>query len=138
VAQIGKICKISNQAVGLTRWIRTGQSNDISIGCNCANSFTLSKYFSLSLTFASAARRDTAIILKLSIECVRGYYLKEPCIRVIEINDDANLYALHEAIQDAVDFERDHPFGFYIANSSSQWAQKHWIRRDEEWKRMET
>ncbi len=81
--------------------------------------------------------KNKAMILKLSIECVRGYYLREPCIRVIEIEDDENLYSLHEAIQDAVDFERDHPFGFYVANSSSPWAQKHWISRDEKWERVE-
>jgi len=85
----------------------------------------------------SSVVKNKAMILKLSIECVRGHYLREPCIRVIEIGDNANLYDLHEAIQDAVDFERDHPFGFYIANSSSPWAQKHWISRDEKWERVE-
>ena len=77
------------------------------------------------------------MILKLSVECVSRYYLREPCIRVIEIHDNASLYDLHEAIQDAVDFERDHPYGFYVANSASPRAEKHWIGRDEEWERAE-
>ena len=86
----------------------------------------------------SSVVKNKAMILKMSIECVRGHYLQEPCIRVIEIDDAANLYALHDAIQDAVDFERDHPFGFYVANSSSPCAQKHWISQEEKWERMET
>ena len=78
------------------------------------------------------------MILKLSIECVRGHYLQESCIRVIEIDENTNLYDLHETIQDAVDFGRDHPFDFYIANSSSPFAQKHWIGQNERWERVET
>ena len=85
----------------------------------------------------SSVAKNKAMILKLSIECVRGHYLQEPCIRVIEIDENTDLYDLHEVIQDAVDFERDHPFGFYLANSSSPWAKKHWISRDEKWERVE-
>jgi hypothetical protein len=33
-----------------------------------------------------------------------------------------SLHDLHEKIQDAVSFGRDHPFEFYLANSSSPWG----------------
>ena len=55
------------------------------------------------------------MILKLRIECVRGRFFKEPCIRVIEIDENMNLLNLHGAIQDAINFGRDHPFEFYLA-----------------------
>ena len=57
------------------------------------------------------------MILTLTIECVFGHDLEDQCIRVIEIEEDASLYELHDAIQEAVEFERDHPFTFYVANS---------------------
>ena len=41
------------------------------------------------------------MILTLTIDCVRGTYLKEQCIRVIEMDEKACLYDLHDAIQDA-------------------------------------
>jgi hypothetical protein len=78
------------------------------------------------------------MILKLRIECVRGWYLKEPCIRVIEINENMDLLDLHEAIQDAINFDRDHPFEFFLANSSSPWAQKHRLTENEEWRHIES
>ncbi len=53
-----------------------------------------------------AAYRDKDMILKLRIECVRGHYLNEPCIRVIEIDENMDLLDLHEAIQDAVHWRR--------------------------------
>ena len=55
------------------------------------------------------------MILKLRIECVRGWYFEEPCIRVIEIDENMDLLDLHEAIQDTINFGRDHPFEFYLA-----------------------
>lgn len=67
------------------------------------------------------------MIITLRIECVSGCYLEDECIRVVEINDTASLDCLHEVIQDAVDFGRDHPFAFYTANSSSPWAQKNYL-----------
>lgn len=73
------------------------------------------------------------MILKLIIECIEGRYWEEPCIRVLEIDEEASLFDLHEAIQKAVSFDRDHLFGFYIANSSSHLAVKHWLRANEGW-----
>jgi hypothetical protein len=77
------------------------------------------------------------MILKLKIECVRGWYFKEACIRVIEIDENMDLLDLHEAIQDAVNFGRDHAFEFYLANSSSPWAQKHRLTENEDWSYIE-
>ena len=50
----------------------------------------------------------------------------------MEFKEDASLYDLHNAIQDAVDFGRDHPFIFYLANS---WrgTKKEWLTAKEEW-----
>ncbi|MBU8848661.1 MAG: plasmid pRiA4b ORF-3 family protein, partial [Desulfobacterales bacterium] len=36
------------------------------------------------------------------------------CIRVIEIESSASFLQMHEAIQDAVDFDNDHLFEFFI------------------------
>jgi hypothetical protein len=74
------------------------------------------------------------MILKLKIECVSGWYLEETCIRVIEIDEDMDLIDLHEVIQDSVKFDRDHPFVFYLANSSSPFAQKQRLTEDDDWK----
>ncbi len=65
--------------------------------------------------------------VKLRIECVQGMYLKEECVRVVAMDDSASLWDLHQVIQDAVSFDRDHPFEFYTANSASPWAEKNFI-----------
>jgi len=77
------------------------------------------------------------MILTLTIECVRGAYLRERCIRVIEIHAKTSLYDLHDAIQDTVKFGRDHPFEFFLANSSSPYAVKKWLTEKEEWEDKE-
>jgi len=48
------------------------------------------------------------------------------------MDDTASLLDLHGMIQDAVSFDRDHPFEFYTANSASPWAEKNWITLAEE------
>jgi hypothetical protein len=78
-----------------------------------------------------------AMVLTLTIDCVSGTYWKEQCIRVIEIDEDASLYDLHDAIQDAVGFGRDHPFEFFLTNSSSPYAVKRWLTEKEEWEDKE-
>jgi len=45
---------------------------------------------------------------------------------------------LHEVIQDAVEFGRDHPFTFYTANSSSPWARMNWLTEEDEWQARES
>lgn len=53
------------------------------------------------------------MIWTLKIDCLWGWYLEDECVRVIEIDSRATLDDLHEAIQDAVEFSKDHPFEFY-------------------------
>ncbi len=55
------------------------------------------------------------MILTLKIECVYGANLRNECIRTIEIDEKASLHQLHKAIQAAVEFDGDHPFGFRVA-----------------------
>jgi hypothetical protein len=74
--------------------------------------------------------------MTLRVECVSRAYLNETCIRVIEIDESASLVALHEAIQDAVDFVREH-YDFFIANSEWPSAERKWLTEEEEWGRIE-
>ena len=71
--------------------------------------------------------------IKLKVECVQGRYLHKTCVRVIALDDSASLWDLHEAIQDAVSFGRDHPFEFYVANSASPRARMDWITLAGDW-----
>jgi hypothetical protein len=77
------------------------------------------------------------MIFTLTIHCVSGAYLRESCTRVIEIDEKACLYDLHDAIQDAVEFGRDHPFEFFLANSSSPYAVRKRLTEKEEWEDRE-
>jgi hypothetical protein len=47
------------------------------------------------------------------MECVRGRYWEEECVRTIEMDSGSSFVDLHDAIQDAVDFDRDHLFEFF-------------------------
>jgi hypothetical protein len=40
--------------------------------------------------------------------------IQSECVRVIEIKSTATFLELHEAIQDAVDFDNDHLFEFFV------------------------
>jgi hypothetical protein len=71
------------------------------------------------------------MILTLTVRCVWGAYLNGDCVRVIEIDDEATLFDLHNAIQDAVAFDRDHPFSFFAANSFT--GVKRWLSDQENW-----
>ena len=73
------------------------------------------------------------MILTLTVECVYGAYRKDVCIRVIEIDETACLYNLHEAIQDAIGFGQDHPFQFFLANRASPFGRREWLTEKEEW-----
>ena len=76
------------------------------------------------------------MIFTLKIQLVWGLGWTEPCVRVIEIDDGASLFGLHDAIQDAVGFDRDHLFHFFLANSESRRAQRRWLseaERYEDW-----
>lgn len=77
------------------------------------------------------------MIIKLKIECVRGWRLKEKCVRIVAMDDAATLLDLHDMIQDAVDFDRDHPFDFYLANSGAYLAERTPVVPDiEDWEEM--
>jgi len=78
------------------------------------------------------------MILTLTIKCVRGAYLKETITRVIEIDEETSLYDLHDSIQDAFDFGRDHPFDFFLANTSSPYAVRKRLTEKEEWEDRES
>jgi len=53
------------------------------------------------------------MIWTLTIECIMGMYQQHDCVRVIEIESEASLLDLHDAIQAAVHFDRDHLFEFF-------------------------
>ena len=48
--------------------------------------------------------------------------IRSECVRVIEIGSKASLLDLHEAIQDAVDFDDDHLFEFYVGRNPNNRA----------------
>ena len=56
-------------------------------------------------------------IWTVKVECLFGAYLKERCIRVIELPEDTTLFGLHMAIQEAVHFDNDHLYEFYAGRS---------------------
>ena len=59
------------------------------------------------------------MIFTLKIEKHIGGYDEEfqECIRIIEIDGDSDLETLHYAIQDSVDFDDDHLYEFFVADS---------------------
>lgn len=59
------------------------------------------------------------MIWTFKIELLLGMYAEDDCVRVIEIDSSSTLEALHYAIQDAVDFDDDHLYEFYISRTES-------------------
>ncbi len=59
------------------------------------------------------------MIITLKLEGAFGSFDEESEIwyRLIEIESNSNLEALHHIIQDAVEFDNDHLYEFFIANS---------------------
>lgn len=55
------------------------------------------------------------MIIELSITLLGGCYAEGPWQGVLEIDEQSSLDALHLAIQDAVGFENDHLYEFFIA-----------------------
>ena len=74
------------------------------------------------------------MILRMRVECICGAYLKEKCIRVIEIDEDDSLYSLHGIIQLSVGFGSDHIWDFFagrhfrnrkiVFTESEKWEQR--------------
>lgn len=56
-------------------------------------------------------------IITLSIKLVAGMYAEQEWACELEIAENMSLYELHDAIQDAVDFENDHLYSFFIARN---------------------
>jgi hypothetical protein len=57
------------------------------------------------------------MIWELKIECISGPYIEEDFIRTIEIDSKSSLLDLHDFIQDAVAFNRDHLFEFFVGRN---------------------
>jgi pRiA4b ORF-3-like protein len=53
------------------------------------------------------------MIWTFRIECIGGIYIKEDCVRVVEIDSGISLLNLHEIILSLVGFDRDHLFEFF-------------------------
>ena len=53
------------------------------------------------------------MIYTLTVTAVFGAYLKEECVRILDIDESATLEDLHLAIQRAVSFDNDHLYEFY-------------------------
>ena len=58
---------------------------------------------------------NTKKVHRLRIKCVSGPWLDAECVRFIDVPENANLYDLHVAIQDAVAFDDEYPFYFFKA-----------------------
>lgn len=54
---------------------------------------------------------------RLRVTCVSGPWLDDVCERIIDIPETANLYDLHIAIQDAVQFDDEFKFYYFAARS---------------------
>jgi len=55
------------------------------------------------------------MIWTLKVTCVDGPYFDGECIRVVEIDETANLYDLHVAIQEAMEFDDEFSFAYFHA-----------------------
>jgi len=58
-----------------------------------------------------------ASIYTLTVTCVNDLVLRSECERTIEIEASSSLEELHLAIQQAVRFDNDHLYDFYLANT---------------------
>ncbi len=59
--------------------------------------------------------RKAPAIHRLRATCVSGPWLDEECVRYIDVPETANLYDLHVAIQDAVQFDDEFKFHYFVA-----------------------
>ncbi len=64
------------------------------------------------------------------IECIEGIYIKEDCVRVIEIDSGISLLDLHAIILSSVGFDQDHLFEFFagrnIDNRNIEFVEESW------------
>ena len=68
---------------------------------------------------AGVKNHGESMIITLKIELFFGGFSEEfeECIRIVEIESSSNLEDLHFLIQDAVNFDNDHLYEFYLAAS---------------------
>ncbi len=59
------------------------------------------------------------MIITLSIQLVAGMYAEEAWACELEIEDTMSLHDLHDAIQQAVDFDNDHMYSFFISRKET-------------------
>ncbi|ARU57075.1 plasmid pRiA4b ORF-3 family protein [Oleiphilus messinensis] len=60
------------------------------------------------------------MIITVKVELIFGGFSSEEdeeCVKVVEIDSSSNLDDLHIAIQEAVGFDNDHLYEFFIANT---------------------
>lgn len=57
------------------------------------------------------------MIWTLRIECVTGRFLEGEWVRIVEIDSASTLLDVHDLIQDAIRFDRDHPFEFFAGRN---------------------
>lgn len=62
------------------------------------------------------------MIWTLRIECVAGRYLEHEWVRLVEVDSASSLDDLHDLIQDAARFDRDHLFEFFVGRNCRQRA----------------
>ncbi len=55
------------------------------------------------------------MIIRIHLECVRGPFLLQRCLRLIELAEDTSLNGVHEVIQESVGFDRNHFYAFFQA-----------------------
>lgn len=67
--------------------------------------------------FFPTARPVSPPVHRIRVRCISGPWSdgSAPCVRYLDIPPEASLYDLHEAIQDAVSFDGDRPFHFFLA-----------------------
>jgi len=59
------------------------------------------------------------MIYTLTVDSFSGRYWEHDCIRVIEIDEQTSLSRLHDVIQHAVGFDRDHLYAFYAGRNQT-------------------
>lgn len=57
------------------------------------------------------------MIWTLRVECIWGIHLENECVRVLEIESGSSLLGLHDAIQEAIGFDRDHLLEFFAGRN---------------------
>lgn len=62
------------------------------------------------------------MIYTLRVEVIQGPWDFAECVRVLELHEETTLWSLHYAIQEAVNFDKDHLYDFYAGRGPRNWA----------------